>query len=281
MFVLRREHPEGVRSESGVTDVNVSLAHEEVPVEYEEDEVKEVELKDTLRELGYTIRDPDKEKQFEQQEAELEEGKRELLISGTAAIITLGMMMVMIARNGWNIFAGTEARWMWYGSLALALVTMFWPGWYIKEKAYYSLRRRIFNQHVLLEAGSFAGLLGGFLGWFVFTGPEFPVVHFFAVSTFITTYHILSGYTNLIVRTRASRSVQGLLDLRPDTARRVRGDGEVEEVEVSEIEVGDHVRVKPGESIPIDGEVIEGESAVDESVATGESVPEENRLATK
>ncbi|MFB6127559.1 MAG: hypothetical protein ABEJ79_09755 [Halolamina sp.] len=59
--------------------------------------------------------------------------------------------------------------------------------------------------------GAFAGLLGGFLGLFVF--PGFPTVHFFAVSVFVTTYHVLSEYTSLVVRTRASRAVQSLLDL--------------------------------------------------------------------
>ena len=166
----------------GVNDVNVSLAHEEVLVEYEEDEVEEVTLKDTLRELGYTIRDPDKVKQFEQQQEELEEGKRELIISGTAAIITAGLMGFMIFVMG---SFESQALWMDLTVLGLALGTMFWPGWYIKKKAYYSLRRRIFNQHVLLEAGAFGGLLGGFLGLLVY--PEFPTVHFFAVSVFTRT----------------------------------------------------------------------------------------------
>ena len=255
----------------GVDDIDVSLAHEELLVEYEEDMLSEAEVRDVVRDLGYTIRDPDKQKRFEEQQDELEEGKRHLWISGIAAIISLGLMTVMIARNGWNIFAETNQRWMWYTTLALALVTMFWPGRYIKEKAWQSLKRGIFNQHVLLEAGAFAGLAGGFLGWFVFTGEGFPVVHFFVVSTFITTYHILSEYTSLIVRTRASRAVNDLMDLQPDTARQVTDDGEVEEVEVDELEIGDRVRVKPGENIPIDGEVVEGKSAVDESVATGES----------
>jgi len=255
----------------GVDDVNVSLAHEELLVEYEEDVLSEAEVKDIVRDLGYTIRDPDKQKRFEEQQDELEEGKRHLWISGIAAITSLGLMTVMVARNGWNIFAETNQRWMWYTTLALALVTMFWPGRYIKEKAWQSLKRGIFNQHVLLEAGAFAGLAGGFLGWFVFTGEGFPVVHFFVVSTFITTYHILSEYTSLIVRTRASRAVSDLMDFQPDTARQVTDDGEVEEVEVDELEIGDRVRVKPGENIPIDGEVVEGKSAVDESVATGES----------
>ncbi|WP_255152719.1 heavy metal translocating P-type ATPase [Halorarius halobius] len=257
----------------GVEDANVSIAHEEVLIQYDDDVVSDVDLRDTLRDLGYTIRDPDKEKRFAQQQEELEDGRRRLLISGIASILSLVLMGIMVARNGWNIFAETDQQWMWYGSLALALVTMFGPGIYIKKKAYNSLRRGIFNQHVLLEAGAFAGLAGGFLGWFVFTGSGFPVVHFFIVATFITTYHILSEYTSLIVRTRASRAVNDLMDLQPDTARRVTEDGDVEEVDVDDLEVGDHVRVKPGENLPIDGEVIDGESAVDESVATGESTP--------
>jgi len=149
-------------------------------------------------------------------------------------------------------------------ALALALGTMFGPGRYITKKAFQSLRRGIFNQHVLLEAGAFAGLLGGFLGLFVFSG--FPTVHFFAVSVFITTYHILSEYTSLTVRTRASQAVQSLLNLQPDTARRVTRNGEIEEVPVDDLEVDNRVRVKPGESVPVDGVVVEGNSTVDESV---------------
>ena len=255
----------------GVDDVDVSLAHEEVLVQYDDSRIGETEVKDTLRDVGYTIRDPNKQERFEQQQEELKVGKRRLLISGLASVVSLVLMGVMVARQGWNLFAESEAAWMWYGSLGLALVTMFGPGRYIKSKAYNSLKRGIFNQHVLLEAGAFAGLTGGFLGLLAF--PNFPVVHFFVVSTFITTYHVLSEYTSLIVRTRASRAVNDLIDLQPDTARRVIDDGNVEEVAVDELDVGDSIRVKPGENIPIDGEVIDGESAVDESVATGESTP--------
>ena len=253
----------------GVEDVDVSLAHEEVLVQYDEDRISEVTVKDTLRDLGYTIRDPDKEKRYEEQREELAEGKRRLILAGSASIAVAALM-------GWMIVVGgrfeSESLAMDLVTLALALGTMFGPGRSIKGKAYQSLRRTIFNQHVLLEAGAFAGLLGGLLGLFVF--PSFPTVHFFAVSAFITTYHILSEYTSLTVRTRASQAVQNLLDLRPDTARRVT-DNAVEEVPVDDLEVGDRVRVKPGENIPVDGTVVDGASTVDESVATGESIPEE------
>ena len=254
----------------GVEDVDVSLAHEEVLVEYDDDLLSEVAVKDTLRDLGYTIRDPDKAKRYEQQQAELADGKRRLLIAGGASIVVAALM-------GWMIFVmgrfESASPAMDLVALGLALGTMFGPGRYIKQKAFQSLRRGIFNQHVLLEAGAFAGLLGGLLGLFVF--PSFPTVHFFAVSVFITTYHILSEYTSLIVRTRASQAVQNLLDLQPDTARRVSDDGDVGEVPLDDLDVGDYVRVKPGENIPVDGTVVEGESTVDESVATGESIPEE------
>ncbi|QIO22677.1 cation-translocating P-type ATPase [Haloarcula sp. JP-L23] len=253
----------------GVEDVAVSLAHEEVLVQYDDSRLSEVEVKDTLRDLGYTIRDPDKEKRYEEQQAELTDGKRRLLLAGGASIVTVALMLWMVFVMG---RFESESLAIDSVTLALALGTMFGPGRYILEKAYQSVRRGIFNQHVLLEAGAFAGLLGGFLGLFVF--PSFPTVHFFAVSVFITTYHILSEYTTLFVRTRASQAVQSLLSRQPGVARRVTNDGDVAEVPIGDLEVGDRVRVKPGETIPIDGAVVDGTSTVDESVATGESIPE-------
>jgi Cu+-exporting ATPase len=255
----------------GVEAVDVSLAHEEVLVRYDDASLSDVELKDTLRDLGYTIRDPDKRERFEEQRAELAAGRRRLLLAGAASLVTaalMGWMVLVVGR-----FESTATA-MDVLALALALATMFGPGRYILPKAYNSLRRGIFNQHVLLEAGAFAGLLGGLLGLLVF--PDFPTVHFFAVATFVTTYHVLSEYTSLFVRTRAARAVQDLLDLRPDTARRVTDAG-AEEVTVDDLAVGDRVRVKPGETIPVDGTVVDGESTVDESVATGESMPAETR----
>lgn len=260
------------RRTDGIEDVDVSLAHEEVLVQYDDDRVSEVEIKDTLRDLGYAIRDPDKTRRFDEQEAELADAKVKLWLAGAASVLTAGLMVWMIF--GMGQFESTSLV-MDLVTLGLALVTMFGPGWYIKRKAYHSIRRRILNQHVLLEAGAFAGLAGGILGLTVF--PNFPTVHFFAISVFITAYHILSEYTSLIVRTRASQAVQNLLDLQPDTARRVTETG-VEEVPLDELDVGDHVRVKPGESIPIDGKVVDGTSTVDESVATGESMPEEKGI---
>jgi Cu+-exporting ATPase len=134
---------------------------------------------------------------------------------------------------------------------------------------YGPVRRGILNQHVLLEFGAFAGLLGGLAGY---VDDAFPLHDFFAVAVFITTYHLLSGYVSLLVRTRSSQAVRKLLALAPPTAHVVR-DGREEEVPVEQVEPGELVRVRPGESIPVDGEVADGASGVNQSLVTGESLP--------
>ncbi len=88
------------------------------------------------------------------------------------------------------------------------------------------------------------------------------------------TYHLLSGYVSTTVRARSQEAVRKLLELQPDTARVVRDGSEVE-VAIEEILVGDRVRVRPGERIPVDGKVVDGFSAVDESIVTGEPLPVE------
>jgi len=176
-----------------------------------------------------------------------------------------------------SMWLGYRPPYFKWPMMALALATVFGPGLYILKMAFQSLRRGILNQHVLLEFGAFAGLIGGFVGFFV---PDFPIAGFFAVAVFITTYHILSGYTSLRVRTRASQAVRILLDLQPAMARVIR-DGKEEEVPIEDVQVGEHVRVRPGEHIPVDGEVVDGASGVDESLVTGESIPVERTVGDK
>lgn len=254
----------------GVEKVSVSLAHERVLIQYDPDLIREPELKQTLVDLGYTIRDPDKVKAFEEQQQELETHQRRLFVASVLTLLALGIMSLM--------WAGIMEWWHSYAALALALLTMFGPGWYIKKKAWQSLRRGILNQHVLLEFGAFSGLTGGIAGIF---NPVFPATEFFGVSVFITTYHVLSGWASNKVRAQASQSVRKLLDLQPDTAQKVNEDGSEQEVELDSLNLGDRIRIRPGESIPVDGEIIDGCSGVDESVVTGESIPVEKSIGDK
>ncbi len=131
---------------------------------------------------------------------------------------------------------------------------------------------------MLLEFGAFAGLMGGVVGFFI---ANFPSVEFFGVTVFITTYHILSDFTSLKVRSHASKAVSQLLDMQPATATLVSQDGSEEEVPVEKLSRNDIIRIRPGDKIAADGEVIEGSSSVDESLVTGESIPVEKGKGSK
>jgi len=270
----------------GVGEVHVSLSHEEALIRYDPQKITPTVLRDTLRSLGYTVRDPRRVRSFEEQEEELRTERRRLLLAGVFTAISAGLMLLMWLKPVLGPVEALVPRAILQPLMLvvmplLAVATVFGPGLYILKMAYHSLRRGILNQHVLLELGAFAGLIGGALGligrWLEVPALQFPVGDFFAVATFITTYHILSGYTSLLVRTRASQSVRKLLDLQPATARVIRN-GREEEVPIEEVEPGDQVRVRPGESIPVDGRVVEGASGVDESLVTGESIPVEKRV---
>ncbi len=156
---------------------------------------------------------------------------------------------------------------------ALALILVFGTARHILYMAVQALRRGILNQHVLLEIGAFAGISGGILGLAV-NRPGYPTAAFFAVSVMVGTYHIFSEWLSLIVKTRSSQAVKRLLDLQPETARVVRGAQDVE-LPIEELKVGDLVRTRPGERVPVDGIVISGHSGVDQSLVTGEAVPVE------
>ena len=251
----------------GVRRASVNIAHEEALIEYEPERISPAALAETLLDLGYTVRDARKTRTFEEQEAELRTARDQLV---NAAAYTAIALLVMLASWLGALPSGARPFVLWILP-TLALSTVFGPGWHILTMAWASLRRRILNQHVLLELGAFAGLIGGFLGY---VAPDFPLMDFFAVATFITTYHLLSGYVSLLVRTRASQAVRKLLALVPPTARVVRDGSEVE-VPIEDVSAGEVVRVRPGEAIPVDGEVVEGASGVDQHLVTGESIPAE------
>src|SRR5918994_772268 len=108
-----------------------------------------------------------------------------------------------------------------------------------------------------------------------FCGPEGQVDVYFEAAAVIVALVLLGQVLEIRARERTSGAIKALLGLAPKTARRVRDDGSDEEVPLDEVQVGDRLRVRPGEKIPVDGEVLEGRSTVDESMLTGEPVPAE------
>ncbi len=191
-------------------------------------------------------------------------------IVGSLALTAVAAAVIPIKGQGWF-----EQAVPWIVA-AMAMVLVFGVGRHILSMAFQALRRGILNQHVLLEIGAFAGIVGGLIG-FVFDLPGYPTAPFFAVTVMVVTYHIFSEWLSLIVKTRSSQAVKRLVDLQPDTALVVR-DGREQEIRIDQVALGDLVRIRPGARVPVDGRVTEGHSAVDQSLVTGEPIPLERRV---
>ncbi len=254
----------------GVEEVSVSLAHEEALVQYDPSKLEPWQIEEVLRNLGYTVRDPKKIRTFKEEDAEVRRERNRLLGSAILTFTGLGLMVMMRL--------GMRQQWFMPAMIGLAFGNVFGFGHPILKMAFYSLRQGILNQHVLMELSAFGGIAGGFIGLFFF--KDFPVPDFFAISIFITSYHLLGGYSSLKVRTRTSQSVRKLLALQPPSARVIREEKETV-VPIELVAKGELVRVKPGESIPIDGTVVDGFSTVDESLVTGESIPVEKTVGSE
>jgi len=195
---------------------------------------------------------------------------RRTAVAGAVAIVAPAVLAL-----GSRAAGGTTAVPYVTGLLALTVVLGVAP--HILSMAYQSARRGILNQHVVLEIGAFAGVAGGLYG-LVGRLPGYPTAPFFAVTVLVVNYHIFSEWLSLLVKTRSSQAVRKLMDLQPDTARVVhQQDGRDVEVDtpIARVQVGDQVRIRPGERIPVDGTVVSGFSTVDLALVTGEPVPVE------
>ena len=201
--------------------------------------------------------------------AVLRPGGRARAVVGSVAVLTPAALLYAGREVG--LINDTAAGWL-TGLLALVVVLAVAP--HILRMAYQAARRGILNQHVLLEVGAFAGIAGGVIG-LAGVFADYPTASFFAVTVLVANYHIFSEWLSLLVKTRSSQSVKKLLDLQPDTARVVRDRVEID-VAIAKVTSGDLVRVRPGERIPVDGQVLEGHSVVDVSLVTGEPVPVEH-----
>src|SRR5690348_10946687 len=161
-----------------------------------------------------------------------------------------------------------------------ATPVVLWAGWPFFVRAWQSLVTRNLNMFTLIAMGTgvawvysvVAILLPGLFPP-AFRSPDGAVAVYFEAAAVITVLVLLGQVLELRAREQTSGAIRALLDLAPKTARRLNADGGEEEVSLDAIAVGDRLRVRPGEKVPVDGELIEGRSAVDESMVTGESMP--------
>lgn len=240
----------------------MSIAHGEVLARYDGQRVGPETLKETLIELGYRPREPDLADAFAEEDRELRHARG--LATATAILVAVATALMIVA------FSWGPDPYLSLAQAVIAVTAALGPSRFVLRNGWQSLRRGILNQDVLASGATLAGLVGGAVG---FLRPEFPAGAFFAAATYVFAFHTIGGYASILVHVRASQAVRRLLALQPPTAFRVDPEGEETEVPVEALVPGDRVRIRPGERIPIDGEVVTGGSALDEKLVTGEPLP--------
>ena len=164
--------------------------------------------------------------------------------------------------------------------LVLATPVVLWAGWPFFVRGWQSLVPRNLNMFTLIAVGtgvawiySVVAVLAPGLFPAAFRGSDGSVAVYFEAAAVITVLVLLGQVLELRARAQTSGAIKALLDLAPKTAQRLKEDGSDETVSLDVISVGDRLRVRPGEKVPVDGEVLSGRSAIDESMVTGESMP--------
>jgi len=180
---------------------------------------------------------------------------------------------------GWRPLTMRFSMW---AQLALATPVVLWGGWPFFERFWASLKNCSLNMFTLIGLG--VGVAYGYSLVATLVPQLFPaslrtmegfVPVYFEAAAVITTLVLLGQVLELRARSATGKAIRALLGLAPKTARRINSDASEEDVPLEHVEVGDMLRVRPGEKVPVDGEVVEGHSSVDESMITGEPVPVE------
>ena len=179
----------------------------------------------------------------------------------------------------------TLGHWL---ELALATPVVLWCGWPLLVRGWESLQRRALNMFTLIGLGvsvSYAYSVVAVLLPSIFP-PSLRDSHgrvpvYFEVASAITALVLLGQVLELSARSRTGAAIRQLLGLAPKTARRVRADGADEDVPLEQVVVGDRLRVRPGEKVPVDGVVLEGSSSIDESMVSGEAIPVEKTVGSR
>jgi P-type Cu+ transporter len=201
-----------------------------------------------------------------------------------AAALTAPLLAVMVSEllPSMPLQTWLGGRVLALGELALATPVVLWAGWPLFVRGWQSILNRSPNMFTLIALGAGAAYGYSVLAAFVpgvfpsaFRGPHGDVGTYFEPAAVIVTLVLLGQVLELRARSRTGSALRALLGLVPKTARRVGTDGSEGDVPLEQVAVGDHLRVRPGEKIPTDAVVVEGGSAVDESMITGEPIPVE------
>jgi Cu+-exporting ATPase len=256
----------------GVLEANVSFTTEKARIKYVPTIITQAELRRAIINTGFEaveLGGEAEDAEAQAREHEINEQKRLLIIG---LIFTVPLFVFSMLRDFEILGHWAHESWANYLMLLFAVPVQFYVGWQYYVSAFKALRNKSANMDVLIVMGSSAaffyslpitlGLLGGHV--------------YYETAAVIITLIKLGKYLEARAKGKTSEAIKKLMGLRAKTARLIR-DGEEVSVSIDDVRIGDIVLVKPGETIPVDGVVIEGRSSIDESMLTGESLPVEKQ----
>jgi len=200
-------------------------------------------------------------------------------------VMLLEMGAHLPALNLHHYIGATASVWVQF---ALATPVVLWAGWPFFVRAWASVLNRSLNMFSLIALGTGVAWLYSVVATLApdvfpsgFRGEEGVVAVYFEAAAVITVLVLLGQVLELRARERTGSAIRALLDLAPKTTRRITDAGEDEEIALDQVQLGDRLRIRPGDGVPVDGVVLEGNGAVDESMVTGESMPVEKHAGDK
>lgn len=254
-----------LNSAPGVRAAVVNLTTGRASVEYNPAVTDLDSLLAAIEKAGYLGRLAQEEDSEDEDDAKLRLAARRMWTAWVFTIPAAIWMLIAMTRgghqHGWPSTLSYNL-----GMVLLALPVLFWAGGHVYRSAWRALRHGGANMDTLISLGTLGALATGAMVFFL------PVENYVGVAGMIMSFHLTGRYIETKARGRASQAMRKLLELGAKTAI-VLVDGKEREVPIQQVRVGDIMLVRPGAKIPTDGIVVAGESAVDESMATGESLP--------
>jgi Cu+-exporting ATPase len=269
----------------GVEQASVNLATEKATVEYDGGRVGLDDFRLAVKNAGFEVKAdrPSAEGRLSRERERLQEDQRKVDDARRRMIFAWAFTAPIVAWMIPHMFFGV----MWpsalafdVGMIALAAPVLFIWGWDTMRAGLRSLVNGTPTMDTLIALGSGVAFATGFVTVAYDLGYAPKLLNYAGVGGMIMAIHLTGRYVETKARGRTSAAIQKLLSLEAKTARVERGGAEVE-VPIEEVQVGDVMIVRPGEKIPTDGEVVRGYSSVDESIATGESMPVEKKEGDK
>ncbi|HSX49107.1 MAG TPA: heavy metal translocating P-type ATPase [Candidatus Saccharimonadales bacterium] len=262
---------------NGVEECNVNLATEKATVTFDKNKVTKTQIESAVKSAGYQAMVDEEIKSEEDQKLEKLKELNYLKIKVIVSLILGGLILV-----------GSFPKLMDFApeflknpilQFLLATPVQFWAGWEFYKATFNSLKHRSANMDTLVTIGTSVAYFYSVVVTFfpqIFMNVSSNLMPFFDTSTVIIGLILLGRFLEAKAKLSTSDAIKKLIGLQAKTARVIRN-GIQKDIPIEEVKVGDLIKVRPGEKIPVDGEITEGQSAIDESMVTGESLPVEKQ----